>query len=95
MMPPTNVKAKLADESTVVLTWANSDDEVEKTIVEQSEDGNNYTQIASLENGETSYTVSQLTPKQVYFFRLKSIKGDKESSYSSVKIGRASCRERV
>lgn len=84
MMPPTNVKAKLADESTVVLTWANSDDEVEKTIVEQSEDGNNYTQIASLEHGETTYTVSQLTPKQVYFFRLKSIKGDKESSYSSV-----------
>lgn len=84
MMPPTNVKAKLADESTVVLTWANSDDEVEKTIVEQSEDGNNYTQIASLEQGETTYTVSQLTPKQVYFFRLKSIKGDKESSYSSV-----------
>lgn len=67
-MPPTNVKAKLADESTVVLTWANSDDEVEKTIVEQSEDGNNYTQIASLEHGETTYTVSQLTPKQVYFF---------------------------
>lgn len=84
MMPPTNVKAKLADESTVVLTWANSDDGVEKTIVEQSEDGNNYTQIASLEHGETTYTVSQLTPKQVYFFRLKSIKGDKESSYSSV-----------
>ena len=84
MMPPTNVKAKLADESTVVLKWANSDDGVEKTIVEQSEDGNNYTQIASLENGETTYTVSQLTPKQVYFFRLKSIKGDKESSYSSV-----------
>ncbi len=84
MMPPTNVKAKLADESTVVLTWANSDDEVEKTIVEQSEDGNNYTLIASLEHGETTYTVSQLTPKQVYFFRLKSIKGDKESSYSSV-----------
>lgn len=84
MMPPTNVKAKLADESTVVLTWANSDDEVEKTIVEQSEDGNNYTQIALLEHGETTYTVSQLTPKQVYFFRLKSIKGDKESSYSSV-----------
>ena len=84
MMPPTNVKVKLADESTVVLTWANSDDEVEKTIVEQSEDGNNYTQIASLEQGETTYTVSQLTPNQVYFFRLKSIKGDKESSYSSV-----------
>lgn len=84
LMPPTQVKAKLTSDTSVTLSWTNSDDEVESTIVEQSEDGNNYQKIATLGKGITSYTVEGLTAKQVYFFRLKVIKGENESGYSDV-----------
>lgn len=84
LLPPANVKAKLADETTVLLIWTTGDDEIEKTIVEQSEDGNKFEQIASLGQGVNTFTVNRLVPNQVYFYRLKVIKGGKESSYSSV-----------
>lgn len=84
LMPPTKVKANVTDDTSVTLSWTNSDDEIENTLIEQSEDGNNYQQIAKVGKGVTSYIVNGLTPKQVYFFRLKVTKGEKESTYSDV-----------
>ena len=84
LMPPSKVKAQLDDESTVTLSWTNNDDEVDHIVIEQSEDGSNYTLAATVTGGTSTYTISQLTPKQVYFFRLKAVKGEKVSSYSEV-----------
>lgn len=84
LMPPSRVKVLLDNATTATLSWTNSDAEVENTLIEQSEDGKSYRQIAATGKGVSSYTVSGLTPEQVYFFRLKAVKDGKESDYSSV-----------
>ena len=84
LMPPAQVKVKAEGDTQAVLSWTVGDDDVESIVIEQSEDGTAYREIAQAAQGTTSYTVEGLTPKQVYFFRLKAVKGDKVSAYSDV-----------
>ena len=71
LMYPLNVAAKLTDESTVRLTWSNDAEGVTAVVIEQSEDGKNFTEIQRLEGNATQTTITGLTPKKVYYFRLK------------------------
>lgn len=84
LMCPLNVKAAMRDASTAVLTWVNSEKEATAIIVEQSEDGVDFKTVAELAGDATTATVSGLTPKKVYYFRLKTVKGKEESLYSEV-----------
>lgn len=83
IMYPQAVTATLKDPTTVVLTWKNAEDEADKIVVEMSENGVDYTTAAEVEGNATTATIQGLKEGQVYYFRLKAVKGDEQSLYSA------------
>ena len=83
IMYPQAVTATLKDPTTVVLTWKNAEEGADKIVVEMSENGVDYTTAAEVEGNATTATIQGLKEGQVYYFRLKAVKGDKQSLYSA------------
>ncbi|MBQ6190335.1 MAG: hypothetical protein IJK45_09210 [Bacteroidaceae bacterium] len=85
LMPPLNVEARLVDDTTVELTWTNEKSEKAVAIVvEQSSDGQQYTEIQRLPASSTSTRVEGLVAGEPYLFRLKTLAEESESGYSVV-----------
>lgn len=82
IMYPQAVTATLKDPTTVVLTWKNAEEGADKIVVEMSENGVDYTTAAEVEGNATTATIQGLKEGQVYYFRLKAVKGDEQSLYS-------------
>lgn len=83
IMYPQAVTATLKDPTTVVLTWKNAEEGADKIVVEMSENGVDYTTAAEVEGNATTATIQGLKEGQVYYFRLKAVKGDEQSLYST------------
>lgn len=83
IMYPQAVTATLKDPTTVVLTWKNAEEGSDKIVVEMSENGVDYTTAAEVEGNATTATIQGLKEGQVYYFRLKAVKGDEQSLYSA------------
>lgn len=83
IMYPQAVIATLKDPTTVVLTWKNAEEGADKIVVEMSENGVDYTTAAEVEGNATTATIQGLKEGQVYYFRLKAVKGDEQSLYSA------------
>lgn len=83
IMYPQAVTATLKDPTTVVLTWKNAEEGSDKIVVEMSENGVDYTTAAEVEDNATTATIQGLKEGQVYYFRLKAVKGDEQSLYSA------------
>lgn len=83
IMYPQAVTATLKDPTTVVLTWKNAEEGADKIVVEMSENGVDYTIAAEVEGNATTATIQGLKEGQVYYFRLKAVKGDEQSLYSA------------
>lgn len=83
IMYPQAVTATLKDPTTVVLTWKNAEEGADKIVVEMSENGVDYTTAAEVEGNATTATIQVLKEGQVYYFRLKAVKGDEQSLYSA------------
>ncbi len=83
IMYPQAVTATLKDPTTVVLTWKNAEEEADKIVVEMSENGVDYTTAAEVEGNATTAIIQGLKEGQVYYFRLKAVKGDEQSLYSA------------
>lgn len=83
IMYPQAVTATLKDPTTVVLTWKNAEEGADKIVVEMSENGVDYTTAAEVEGNATTATIQGLKEGQVYYFRLKAIKGDEQSLYTA------------
>lgn len=83
IMYPQAVTATLKDPTTVVLTWKNAEEGADKIVVEMSENGVDYTTAAEVEGNATTATIQGLKGGQVYYFRLKAVKGDEQSLYSA------------
>lgn len=83
IMYPQAVTATLKDPTTVVLTWKNAEEGANKIVVEMSENGVDYTTAAEVEGNATTATIQGLKEGQVYYFRLKAVKGDEQSLYSA------------
>ena len=82
---PTYVTANLTNATTVQLSWKNgNEEEALGTIVEQSEDKKTFSEVQRLDKGVTTTTISQLIPRKVYYFRLKTYGEEVESQYSSI-----------
>lgn len=83
IMYPQAVTATLKDTTTLVLTWKNAEEGADKIVVEMSENGVDYTTAAEVEGNATTATIQGLKEGQVYYFRLKAVKGDEQSLYSA------------
>ena len=83
IMYPQAVTATLKDPTTVVLTWKNAEEGADKIVVEMSGNGVDYTTAAEVEGNATTATIQGLKEGQVYYFRLKAVKGDEQSLYSA------------
>lgn len=83
IMYPQAVTVTLKDPTTVVLTWKNAEEGADKIVVEMSENGVDYTTAAEVEGNATTATIQGLKEGQVYYFRLKAVKGDEQSLYSA------------
>lgn len=83
IMYPQAVTATLKDPTTVVLTWKNAEEGADKIVVEMSENGVDYTTAAEVDGNATTATIQGLKEGQVYYFRLKAVKGDEQSLYSA------------
>ena len=81
---PQAPKATLTNATTARLTWTNAQKDATAIVVEQSEDGEQFTEIQRLAGKATNTLVRDLTAGQLYFFRLKTVTPDGESDYSTV-----------
>lgn len=84
LMYPTGVKAVVTDGTSCHLTWTLEVEDADAVILEKSEDGLKYEVAATLPGDAVETTIDGLVPKKVYYFRLKLVKGDRESLYSAV-----------
>lgn len=84
LVPPQNVVATLVGKTAVRINWTNGEVQAKNIIVEQSLDGNHFSEAKRLGGRTTSVTITGLTAGQVYFFRLKAITEDAESAYSTI-----------
>ena len=83
LMYPQAVTATMQDATTAVLTWTNMEEEADCIVIEQSEDGVSFTEVKRVGGTETQATITGLAEGQVYYFRLKTVKGGEESLYSA------------
>ena len=83
LMYPQAVTATMQDATTVLLTWKNLEEDADSIVIEQSEDGVSYAEVERVAGTETQATISGLTEGKVCYFRLKAVKGEEESLYSS------------
>ena len=84
LMYPQQLTATVVNGTTVRLSWTNGDMEDATAIVlEQSEDGKNFTEVKRLATTTKTTSVSGLTPDKVYYFRMKTVGDGIESLYSA------------
>ncbi|WP_205502912.1 LamG-like jellyroll fold domain-containing protein [Rufibacter psychrotolerans] len=70
--------------SQVVLNWKDNSAEEDYFLLERSEDGVTFTQIAQLEANATTYTDhAGLLPNKTYHYRLKAVSGTEASAFSA------------
>lgn len=87
LLPPSTLKATTLDNGTrTILTWTNVEDRATSIFLEQSNDGENYTVIETINPGSTAIQIKDLNPNKVYYFRLRTTDGTKYSNYSQVVI---------
>ncbi len=69
--------------STIVINWKDNSDNESYFILERSEDGVGYTDIAHPEVNATTYTDNNRLPNTTYYYRLKAVAGSDASAYSA------------
>lgn len=81
---PQELVAKLSNATTARLSWTNVQKDATAIVVEQSDDGELFTEVARVSGTATSTLIRNLTAGKLYFFRLKTVTADGESDYSTV-----------
>jgi len=80
---PTNLAATATSTSQINLTWTDNSTNETAYLVEQSTDGINFTQVASLPAGATTYSATGLQPSTTYTFRVRATNSAGNSAYSN------------
>ena len=84
LMYPVNPAARLIDDTTVELTWTNTDLEpTDVTCIEMSEDGKTFTEVKREPATASKTTIPGLEAGKIYYFRMKNISDNTESLYST------------
>jgi hypothetical protein len=80
---PTNLIATPIDDQSIQLTWTDNCSYEDGYIMERSEDGVSFTQIAELGENITEYTDTGLNYGTDYTYRVKAFTDDNESGYAT------------
>jgi hypothetical protein len=71
--------------STIVIKWTDNADNETNFVIERSEDGTTFIEIAQPAANATTYDdVTGLAPNKIYYYRIKAVAGSIESAYSPV-----------
>ncbi len=81
--PPSNLVATTVSSSQINLTWTDNSNNENGFRVEQSTDGTNFTQIATLASNTISHSATGLTPSTTYTFRVVSFNDAGNSQFSN------------
>ncbi|WP_193378525.1 fibronectin type III domain-containing protein, partial [Singulisphaera acidiphila] len=81
---PTGLKATAGGNARINLAWIDNSTNEQGFKIEQSTDGVNYTQIATVGANQTTYAVTDLTPGTTYSFRVRAYNGDDSPPTSTV-----------
>lgn len=81
---PTNLNASAISYNRIDLSWTDNATNETAYHVERSLDGTNFTQIASLGAGATSYSVTGLNASTTYYFQVRAGNSAGFSSYSNI-----------
>ncbi len=81
---PSGLAAAASSSSTIGLTWTDNATNETGYYVERSTDGTNFSQIASLGAGATSYSSTGLTAATKYYYRVDAYNSAGASAYTSV-----------
>lgn len=80
---PANLAATTVSTSQINLTWTDNANNENGFNVEQSTDGTNFTQIATLGSNAVSFSVTGLSASTTYFYRVASFNAAGNSAYSN------------
>ena len=81
---PSGLAASASSSSTIGLTWTDNATNETGYYVQRSSDGTNFSQIASLGAGATSYSSTGLTAATTYYYRVCAYNSAGASAYTSV-----------
>lgn len=86
LMSPTSLKVSAFSNvaNSAYLRWSNGEDRSTGILIEVSNDGENYTQIDSLDPSKTYAIYQNLDPNKIYYYRVRNTDGTHYSNYSSV-----------
>jgi hypothetical protein len=80
---PTNLKAAAASLSQIDLSWTDTSNNEDGFKIEQSTDGVNFTQVATVAAGVTQYSRSGLNAASIYYYRVRAYNPAGDSPYSN------------
>ncbi len=85
LLTPSNLTAAENDEGNVILDWTDNSDNETAFVLERSEgDSTNFQLLDEVEPNTTSYTDTSVEGETLYFYRIKAISNEDESSYSNI-----------
>jgi PKD repeat protein len=80
---PTGLTASLPARTTIGLAWTDQSNNESGFKIERSTDGQNFTQIATVGAGVTTFTNSGLRRRTRYFYRVRAFNSAGDSAYSN------------
>jgi hypothetical protein len=80
---PSTLAATVASSSAINLKWTDNATNETGYLVQRSTDGTNFTQVATLAAGATSYASSGLAAATTYYFRVRAYNGAGNSAFSN------------
>jgi hypothetical protein len=82
LYPPSNVNASANGNSEITISWQNNSSYANEFVIEQSTDGYNFYDIGHAASYDTSYTDSGLTQNTTYYYRIRILDSNGNSSQS-------------
>jgi hypothetical protein len=85
---PTDLEATVDGTTAIRLTWTDNADDETGYVVERSEDGTTFTQMATAAADATTWTDTGARTLTTYFYRVAAVNADGQSDFSNVATAR-------